>query len=451
MHAVHFFCPGVPSDAVRAKYEQALAPLSDARIIWHTVQGLSSVFVNLAQSWRDGGGRCIPNLKRETGTTDATTTSLVCFSAGYGAVREMLWHPADRDAVDAVVCIDAVHAGWDSDGSPSDAMLAGFAAYAKLAKHTQQALLWLGHSDVPVADFPHGYASTTDTAAELVRLAGGQGGQFYVQAFNVRPASQPKAEHGAALTEWGAGFMGEALVPHLGRLAAERAGAIPWRDPHLSLGERCVLWSLAQVALGSLETWGHNAGPRIAAYFKGATRRYNGVEKPVGISKGEWCVVALTAAERSARLPHEEPVLHLRVAGWETARDAVEDGLWVSAEDIRAGRYVPRVGDVGIHVRPKTANPDIVLTRHAFRFVTVPNVEGGFTSVDGNSGHDGKRWATNERSIHDAAFLGCVRHPQMAADVMPDVWAEAVKASAEVVLGRDGIHYALAGLLPDPA
>ena len=65
-----------------------------------------------------------------------------------------------------------------------------------------------------------------------------------------------------------------------------------------------------------------------------------------------------------------------------------------------------------------------------------------------NSGKDGRRWATNERSIHDPDFLGVKPYPQGVDAAVPGAWAEAVRASAEVVLGRDGLDYALAELLP---
>lgn len=453
MHAIHIFVPapnpGAIAPSIRAQYEQAIAPIDGARIIWHTVSGRSSAFVTLANRWRGQDGRVMRNFKAENERTDDITTSLVCFSAGYGAVREMLWHPDDRAAVDAVVCLDAVHAGWEDDGTPSDAMLAGFTQYAKMAKSDASKLLWLGHSDVPTAKFPAGYPSTTDTAAELVRLADGQGGQFLVQAYNLKPANQPKAEHSAALSVWGAGFMAEALRPHFGRIAAERRGALPWRNGQLSVGERCTLWSLAQVALGSLETWGRNAGPLIADYFRGATRRNKktGAEEKVGIDRGDWCIVALCEAEDHVLLPGEERVLIQRVAGWEIVEDAIRDGSWVTAEEIRAGEYAIRVGDVGVNVRPKMANPEFTKLRHGWRAATVPNADGVLKSVDGNSGKDGKRWATNARSIHDPDFLGVRPYPQPAAEVLPHYWAEAVKASAEVMLGREGLDYALAGLL----
>ena len=234
----------------------------------------------------------------------------------------------------------------------------------------------------------------------------------------------------------------------LGRLGAERAGGLPWRDAALSLGERCVLWSMAQVALGSLEVWGRNAGPRIAGYFEDAVRLTGGVERPVGISKGDWCIAALTAAERACLLPGEELVLKLRVSGKEIVEDAIRDGSWVPAADIRSGLYAPRVGDVGIMVRPAGADPAKVWTRHGFRFASAVAADGSYTSVDGNSGKDGERWAVNARSIHDPDFLGVKPYPQPAAELRPDVWAEAVRASAGVMLGQDGLDYALAGLAP---
>lgn len=110
---------------------------------------------------RDGGPA--PRWRRVT---------LSCFSAGYGAVREVLRNPAAADRVDAIVAADSIHAGLDethsADGvrraDPRD--MAGFLAFARAAAAGEKSFL-ITHSAQPTP-----YASTTETADFLLDALG---------------------------------------------------------------------------------------------------------------------------------------------------------------------------------------------------------------------------------------------------------------------------------------
>ena len=444
-HAIHFFCPGKPSSVVVQRYRRALAPLGQYQIIWHTPAGTSSVFTALAAAWRISG-RCLPQLLNQhpvAASGAATSVTLVAFSAGYGAVRQLLVDERDRQGIDAVVLLDAIHAGLDAEGRANDAQLKGFVAYAQRAKTATDALFWLGHTDVPT----YGYASTTQTTAELLRLVGGEGGQFRVHSYDLFPPFKAKSEHAAALTKWGPNYLGEALVPHLSALALKRQSHLPWRDPSLTIGQRAVKWSLAQQALGGIETAGHNAGPIIASYHRGAKRRdANGIERSVGLRSGNWCVSGLAYGERRCLLENEQPVMPWRVSGMELQRDAAEQRLWRSAELVRTGVWRPEVGDVAIFVRPPHADPRREWRRHVGRVSIAPDTQGNYQTIDANHG-DG--WGTAQRNLSDRALLGFIAYPRQQPEALSQqVWSHIVRVSDDVLHGRYGLDYALAGLLP---
>ena len=98
--------------------------------------------------------------------------TLSCFSAGYGAVREILKDPAAVDRVDAIVAADSIYAGLDEAGSAdgvrrADARdMAGFLAFAEAAAEGRKVFV-ITHSAQPTP-----YASTTETADFLLERLG---------------------------------------------------------------------------------------------------------------------------------------------------------------------------------------------------------------------------------------------------------------------------------------
>lgn len=91
---------------------------------------------------------------------------LTSFSAGYGAVREILRDPLSVQRVDGVILADSLHAGYETGDKPGPiipADLDSLFAFAQLAvKGTKRMLVT--HSEV----FPGTFASTTETADYLL-------------------------------------------------------------------------------------------------------------------------------------------------------------------------------------------------------------------------------------------------------------------------------------------
>lgn len=93
------------------------------------------------------------------------------FSAGFGGVRELLDQPGSFDRIDALVLADSLYCGYE--GNPSDrrvdsSKMAGFRRFATEAASGHKAML-VTHC----ALIPEGYASTAETADDLVRHLGG--------------------------------------------------------------------------------------------------------------------------------------------------------------------------------------------------------------------------------------------------------------------------------------
>jgi hypothetical protein len=88
------------------------------------------------------------------------------FSAGYGAIREILreFQP------DAVLLVDGLHTGYDPEGKPGPLKAEGlqpFVAFAREASQGRKRMV-VTHSEI----FPGTFASTTDTADYLLGQLG---------------------------------------------------------------------------------------------------------------------------------------------------------------------------------------------------------------------------------------------------------------------------------------
>ena len=91
---------------------------------------------------------------------------LTSFSAGYGAVREILRDPLSVKRVDGVVLADSLHAGYETGDKPGPVISADLDSlfdFAKLAAKGSKRML-VTHSEV----FPGTFASTTETADYLL-------------------------------------------------------------------------------------------------------------------------------------------------------------------------------------------------------------------------------------------------------------------------------------------
>lgn len=93
---------------------------------------------------------------------------LSAWSAGYGAVGEILEQAYGKKVVDTVILLDGLHSGYAGD-SLNEAQLQPFVEFAKQAS-ARNKLMFVSHSSI----IPPGYASTTETAKFLVEKVGGK-------------------------------------------------------------------------------------------------------------------------------------------------------------------------------------------------------------------------------------------------------------------------------------
>jgi hypothetical protein len=96
------------------------------------------------------------------------------FSAGYGAIREILRRPANLPSVDGVLLLDGIHTGYLPDGKPvadggalDTTGLTPFADYARLAVRGEKRFI-ITHSEI----FPGTFASTTECTDWLLGALG---------------------------------------------------------------------------------------------------------------------------------------------------------------------------------------------------------------------------------------------------------------------------------------
>ena len=101
-------------------------------------------------------------------------TYLTGWSAGYGAIREILRRAGNLPLVDGIVLIDGIHTSYVPEGKPLadggalDSLgLAPFLAFAKLASEGSKRFI-ITHSEI----FPGTYASTTECTDWLLSAIG---------------------------------------------------------------------------------------------------------------------------------------------------------------------------------------------------------------------------------------------------------------------------------------
>ena len=89
------------------------------------------------------------------------------FSAGYGAVREILKSSTYRNDIDALAALDSLYATTAGDGTPLDSQMADYKTFAALAKARQKTFLY-SHSKV----LTFTYENTIECGDELMQSLG---------------------------------------------------------------------------------------------------------------------------------------------------------------------------------------------------------------------------------------------------------------------------------------
>lgn len=105
-------------------------------------------------------------MAKKTGNAKAHVRKLTLssWSAGYGAIEQILRHPGGR-SIDAVVLLDSLHTGYVDERSKSlkTQQIDVFVDYAKKAAK-KKGFMFMSHSSI----IPPGYASTTEVASYMI-------------------------------------------------------------------------------------------------------------------------------------------------------------------------------------------------------------------------------------------------------------------------------------------
>lgn len=109
-------------------------------------------------------------MAEKTGNSKAHVrkVGLSAWSAGYGAVVEILNHEYGKRVVDTVVLLDGMHCGY-AGGSLDELQLRPFIDFARRAAAGQK-MMFVSHSSI----IPPDYASTTETANYIIAKLGGR-------------------------------------------------------------------------------------------------------------------------------------------------------------------------------------------------------------------------------------------------------------------------------------
>lgn len=131
------------------------------------------------------------------------------FSAGYGAVREMLKQGSYVDEIDALLAADSLYATTAEDGTPLDSQMAGFKAFASMAQAGEKTFL-VTHSQV----MTHTYENTIETGNELLEHLGITASPLHTSGLGTLRFY--RHAHSGNFQLWGAtGDDGEAHLAHL--------------------------------------------------------------------------------------------------------------------------------------------------------------------------------------------------------------------------------------------
>jgi hypothetical protein len=131
------------------------------------------------------------------------------FSAGYGAVREILKSSTYRNDMDALLTADSLYATTAGDGTPLDSNMVDYKTFAGLAKNGTKTFLF-SHSQVPT----YTYESTQECGDELMQYLGISASTYNVNGLGT--LNFYRYAHTGNFRLWGAlGTDGDSHLEHL--------------------------------------------------------------------------------------------------------------------------------------------------------------------------------------------------------------------------------------------
>jgi len=182
---------------------------------------------------------------------------------------------------------------------------------------------------------------------------------------------------------------------------------LKWKNPLLTLGERCVLFSENELKNGVKESYPASyTSTRIAEYFSICTRVIHGNEVPIGITKGNWCAASGSFALHECLLPGDLIPHGYRVGVVEIVSDLKEIGRWHSKKNVQDGKYKLQIGDPIVFDRSQPNKPETKWFRHFGRVYSVSQDE--FECISGNSCGT---WRISKHKLTQSNLIGFGEYP----------------------------------------
>jgi len=182
---------------------------------------------------------------------------------------------------------------------------------------------------------------------------------------------------------------------------------LKWKNPLLTLGERCVAFSENELNNGVKESYsGSYTSPRIAEYFSICTRVQHGSEVPIGITKGNWCAASASFALHECLLPGDTIPHGYRVGVVEIVSDLKEVGRWHTKKDVQDSKYKIQVGDAIVFDRSQPNKPETKWFRHIGRVYSKSGDE--FECISGNSYG---QWRISKHKLTQPNLIGFGEYP----------------------------------------
>ena len=145
----------------------------NAIVVTVNYSGLSSAYqtpFSNAALFQSVVNEAVAKVRSEADFSDALAVDKLAvssFSAGYGAVREILKSSTYRNDIDVLLAADSLYATTAGDGTPLDSQMADYKTFATAAKNGSKTFLY-SHSLVPTFT----YESTEECADELLAHLG---------------------------------------------------------------------------------------------------------------------------------------------------------------------------------------------------------------------------------------------------------------------------------------
>lgn len=187
-----------------------------------------------------------------------------------------------------------------------------------------------------------------------------------------------------------------------------------WKNPALTLGERCVAFAENEMANGVKEDSPKSySSSRLREYFKICTRLSNGKENPIGLTftAGNWCAAGASFSLHESLIPGEELPHGYRLGVVEVISDMQKRGTFRSIAEARSGSYKLKVGDPIFFDRSDPKNPDSTWWRHIGRVHTI-GANGNFTCISGNSGG---KWRISNHNLSQKTLIGFGEYNSLTA------------------------------------